>query len=158
MHIHKTYNKFQDQHPNKPSPLSQEEFKILIHQCHICQKVLGSREALYTHLKLTHKVRQEKSVEDYSVITDQKCDHCEKIMKTDIEYVDHLVNEHPASKLPTFVYKQRKIFKCRDCSYQCSKLKNYYKHRGGLVEWKLHDVTNLKRRHPDRPILCPKKQ
>ena len=114
------------------------------------------------HLKLTHKVKLERSVEDYSVITDQKCEHCDNIMKTDIEYVDHLVNEHPTLKLPLFVYKQRNIFKCPDCPDQFGHLKAYYKHRGGLAKVNIversKDWRSQARKQLDLPALCPQKQ
>ena len=107
-------------------------------------------------MKLTHKVKHERSVEYYSVITDQKCEHCNSIMKTDIEYVDHLVNDHPTLNLSSFVNKKRSIFKCPDCPDQFAHLKTYYKHRGGLA--KVNIQRSQKRRQLDLPVLCPKKQ
>ena len=136
--------------------VSNEEMKMLIHRCHLCQKVLGSNPALYTHLKLTHKVKHERSVDEYSVVTDQKCDHCDTVLKTDIEYVDHLVNEHPNSELPAFIHKTRYIFKCPDCADTFSKLNIYYKHRGGLVPMKVRQ--SKKKKMLGMPILCPQKQ
>ena len=82
-------------------------------------------------------------------------------MKTDLEYVDHLVNEHLTIKLPSFVFKHRNNFKCPDCPDRFAHLKTYYKHRGGpakvnterSLDWRSQTRIQL-----DLPVLCPKKQ
>ena len=149
--LNELYLHFRDEHPKKPSPLTEEEIRFLIHECNICQKVVASRTALYTHLKLTHKVKQEKSHGNYSLIKDQKCDFCDVILKTDVDYVDHMVVEHPRSKLPAFFYTKRYRFRCLDCKDQFGVLWKYYVHRGGLSNAN-HPVKNR-----DKLRFCPAK-
>ena len=82
-------------------------------------------------------------------------------MKTDLEYVDHLVNEHLTIKLPSFVFKHRNNFKCPDCPDRFAHLKTYYKHRGGPA--KVNTERSLDWRSQTRiqlalPVLCLKIQ
>ena len=150
--LNELYLHFRDEHPKKPSPLTEEEIKFLIHECNICQKVVASRTALYTHLKLTHKVKQEKSHGNYSLIKDQKCDFCDVILKTDVDYVDHMVVEHPRSKLPAFFYTKRYYFRCLDCKDQFGVLWKYYVHRGGLS-----NANHPNPKNRDKLRFCPAK-
>ena len=84
-------------------------------------------------MKQVHKVKHTRSVKDYSVISNHKCNYCDIYLDTDIAFVNHLIKEHPSSDFPSLLYKQRNIFKCPDCPAQFIKLHRYYKHSGGLA-------------------------
>ena len=121
-------------------------------KCEQCGASFGTKGNLKQHIEAIHLKR----------IINQKCEHCDNIMKTDLEYVDHLVNEHSTLKLPAFVFKKRNsIFKCPNCPDQFAHLKTYHKHGGGpakvnterSLDWRSQTRIQL-----DMPVLCPKKQ
>jgi uncharacterized Zn-finger protein len=123
-------------------------------KCDLCDTSYARQSRLKKHIRTVHE-KEKTHLTNYRII-DQKCEHCDNIMKTDLEYVDHLVNEHLTLKLPSFVFKHRNNFKCPDCPDRFAHLKTYYKHRGGLAK------VNIERSETsiqlDLPVLCPKKQ
>merc|ERR1712062_412519 len=86
------------------------------YQCYMCQKVLASKTALYTHLKLTHKT----IVTGHELM--KKCDQ----VPTKCPECNHGL-EIP-EKLKMNIGTDRFLY-CRQCSFQSRSVQAYSQHR-----------------------------
>ena len=106
---------------------------VYVHQCDICQGILASREALYTHMKLKHKQSiTSSSLNPYSK-EPKACNFCKKILGNPTLYIDHIAANHPNEALPKnalkHISKGTGTIVCSDCQAKFKTELVYYKHR-----------------------------
>ena len=125
------YKHFCDQHPYHECPV---RLGVDFYQCFVCQKVMASQAALYTHLKLTHKIKlngKEFKLKVDAVPT--KCTICDLILNSYMECIDHILDNH-GLEIPTELRMQggrgktRNLY-CVQCSFESKKIKLYAQHR-----------------------------
>lgn len=97
-----------------------------VFQCDYCEKILGSLNAKYTHVKLTHKIKLH--ISDIKVTKKQKCIYCSEENFSSKNFIIHLVNQH-AGKDPSNELKNlEKGYRCIDCNEYYIMPMVYYRH------------------------------
>jgi len=86
---------------------------------------LASLEALYTHIKLTHKVPRSKI--DLKLHKEKKCEFCERVLDSPKDYISHLVNDHPDEEPPKEMRKLRGLLRC-ECGDKYKAPQDFYRH------------------------------
>ena len=123
------FKHFCDQHPDHECPAKPG---VDFYQCYMCQKVLASKTALYTHLKLTHKtiVTGHELMKKCDQVP-TKCPECNVVLPSYMECIDHFLDNHGLEipeKLKMNIGTDRFLY-CRQCSFQSRSVQAYSQHR-----------------------------
>ena len=123
------FKHFCDQHPDNECPAKPG---VDFYQCYMCQKVLASKTALYTHLKLTHKtiVTGHELMKKCDQVP-TKCPECDQVLHSYMECIDHFLDNHGLEIPKTLKMQsgQDRFLYCRQCSFQSRIIKAYSQHR-----------------------------
>ena len=123
------YKHFCDQHPHHECPA---KLSVDFYQCYLCQKVLASKPAFYTHLKLTHKIKLtgtelNKKIDEVPT----KCPECNLVLPSYTNCIGHFLDNH-GLEIPTELKMQdndrERNFYCHQCDF-IGETKNYAQHR-----------------------------
>ena len=103
---------------------------VIVHQCEICGQILASKEAHYTHVKLSHKMKLDRAKVTVQYKLDsfglKGCEFCGMEMEALKELIEHVVtyHNHENWNVPMSMVE----FRCEQCqiTYRSSKL--YHRH------------------------------
>ena len=127
------FKHFTDSHPGMECPAKPG---VEFYQCHQCHKILASQTALYTHYKLTHKIRYKGL--DLVRMCDKvptKCPECQQIWNSFMECVDHYLDNHGLDlhkelKNPGGSRRGKgRYLYCNNCDFKTFKTMSYFNHR-----------------------------
>ena len=123
------FKHFNDAHPEFECPA---KLGADFYQCQNCHKILASQAALYTHLKLTHKIRYQGH--ELLKLCDQvptKCPECQQISNSYMECVNHYIDNHGPDlhkELKNQGNRDRLLY-CLTCDFKTRLAKSYFNHR-----------------------------
>ena len=118
------YTHYISDHSTENCPVEIDNVNVF--KCHYCEQIFSTSTATYTHMKLKHNVR--KSLNDVKASSAPKCSFCNETFKSEIDFIDHLVKDHPEKEAPFEILNTfLKGYKC-SCGDRYQSPFSYYRH------------------------------
>ena len=148
------YTHYINDHPTENCPVEIDNINVF--KCLYCEQIFATDKATITHMKLKHNISRSHHINDLKAAPKQDCPFCNETPKSSIDFIDHLVKEHPDKDPPYDLLNSFQYgFKCLGCGdYNVSPF-NYYRHlkynhqkiRGEVKEF-------MKRADPTKSYQC----